>query len=492
MSELVLVRSSLRRWDYGLLFLTGLVCLVLAGVAVALGKAAAGAVLLILALGLVVVGMLLRHIRIQSRLWVQDLGDGFRIMDRSGDGQFTDDQVLSMATSRKNRYSEGGLQSIRRRVRLWLATDDPRWQELVLMNEFKVGGIEPLRGLVDRLERQLLERARDDLASGRPVLGECWSWEQKTVSVHTPKETRTCTLDELAAIDHVGDDICLWRQGQEEVFARVPRASAHAVVLHRLVAEHLAQRPARASAGDETGLGHLMFERGGTRAGGLLLLLLAFILLVVGGGVLFTNLAKPLVGILILAGSALAVLLGLVFWRWRFRCHRHGVYLSSLFGERRLLDIQVGSITYRLVRNYYHGAYISTTCTFLVEPLPEVGGKSIRYSVSKSTPDEELERLCERVGRTITDRMRVQLAAGQRVLWTKSLAFVGQGLEYRPSTWFGRKDPVVIKFENIASYKIDQGKFLLWEQGKKKQSIKVETGAANFFPGYYLLGEILD
>jgi hypothetical protein len=73
------------------------------------------------------------------------------------------------------------------------------------------------------------------------------------------------------------------------------------------------------------------------------------------------------------------------------------------------------------------------------------------------------------------------------VPWTPSLRFLPEGLEYRPSGLLGRKSPVIIGFETIGSFDIQQGTFYLWTTGKTQPAIKESVGELNFFPGYFLL-----
>jgi hypothetical protein len=87
----------------------------------------------------------------------------------------------------------------------------------------------------------------------------------------------------------------------------------------------------------------------------------------------------------------------------------------------------------------------------------------------------------------IAVRMAQRLAAQEVVAWTPSLRFLPEGIEYRPTGFLGRKEPVVIPYPDIANWTVDQGAFCLWVKDRKKPVVREDTSRPNFFPGFYLL-----
>jgi hypothetical protein len=478
----------MRTWDFTLLLVVGIGLLVGAAAAAGFGQVLVAVLLGLAGCGCVLGAVLGRRHRVQRRQWVQDLGDGFLVIDQAGERRFADDDVVSMALTRKNNYVNGLPTSETRGFLVWLASDEPVPEALEMVNTIKTGAADPLAGLVNRIGDLLFRRAADDLAAGQAVLGECWSLQKDTLTVRTQGAEIACPLADLAALDFVDQDICLWRTGQDEAFARVPKKSANAYVLSRLLAEKLAQRPPAGPPPENAGLGRVIFERRPRRGTVVGLLVLGVVFLFVaavvaaGGGVEALAWAA---GALTLAGC----FLGGSFYSLRtiFRCHQFGVYKRGLFGERSLRYADVAVFSYSAVRHFHNGAYTGTIFRLGFEPVPERASHRITHSVTLPHADQELEGLRDQVSRMIAARMSRQLAAQEPVRWTPHLRFVPDGIEYRPAGFFGRREPVVVPFREIYSYQIHQGTFFLWVRGQKKALVREAMTQPNFFPGFYLL-----
>jgi hypothetical protein len=488
MNDRVLVRSTMRTWDFTLLLIAGIVLLVGAAVAAGFGRVLVAAPLGLAGCGCVLGAVLGQRRRVQRRQWVQDLGDGFLVIDQAGERRFADDDVLSMALTRKNNYVNGLLTSETRRLLVWLTSDEPVPEGLEMVNTVKTGTVDPLAGLINRLGDLLFRRAGDDLAAGQAVLGEGWTLQNDVLTLRTQGAEVSCPVAELAAVDFVDADICLWRTGQDEAFARVPKKSANAYILSRLLATRLAERPTPAPPPESTGLGRVIFERRPRRGTVVVLVVLGLVFLFVaaiawlGGGLDALHWG---IGALVLGGCFLGGALHAA--RTILRCHQFGVTKRGLFGERSLRYADVAVFSYSAVRHFHNGAYTGTIFRLGFEPVPERARDRITHSVTLPHADQELEGLRDQVSRMIAARMARQLAAGEPVRWTPHLRFVPDGVEYRPAGFFGRKEPVLVPFREIYSYQIHQGTFFLWAKGQKKAVVREAMTQRNFFPGFYLL-----
>src|SRR6266478_99828 len=115
MNDAVLVRSSLRSWDFILLLISAGALLILAGLLALGGEEVVATVLAAASAAALLTSILGWRRRIRLRQWVRDTGAGFVVSDSSGERTIEDDQVLSMALIYANNYSQGLLTSVTRR-----------------------------------------------------------------------------------------------------------------------------------------------------------------------------------------------------------------------------------------------------------------------------------------------------------------------------------------------------------------------------------------
>jgi hypothetical protein len=492
MAEPVLVRSSTRTWDHNLLLAAGAVFLVGGSIGAVFGKpllcilpAVAGVALMVWA----VVG---RSQRAGLRRWVQDQGDGFLIIDPKRERRLFDRDVLAMALARKSNYSEGILKSETRKFRVWLPRGEAAPEAIEMTNKVKVGTADPLAGLIDRIGNLLFERAKEEFVSGQAVLGECWTLDNRVLTVRMGGAEASCPLEELTATDVVDRNICVWRRGQDEAFARVPVKSANAYVLPRLLTERLAQQSATDGHAAPRGLGRVLFERRPRKATSVALFIFGALLLAPAPVLaMFAGQAGILWEVGSVAVAGIAIVGGLHACRATFRCHQHGVYKAGLFRGSTLRYSELASFSYSSMRHYHHGAYTGTNFRLSFEPEPGQGARRIVHSVHLPHADQELEKLRDQVSQLIAARMSRRLAAREPVRWTKRLRFLPDGIEFHPRSFFGRKAPVVMPFADVASYEIRDGRFMLWAGERKKPVIRESTAAANFYPGYHVLSTLL-
>jgi hypothetical protein len=427
----------------------------------------------------------------RQRCLVTVLGDGFVVWDRHGERTYDDAQIICASLYSRSNYVNGEFQSISRTFDVWMDSDDGP-QRIRMLNRFHPGEGDPLKLLIARLLNLLYERARATLTSAQPFEGEQWTLYPSELVVHQRRNTCALRLDDLAAVAVFDQDLCVWAHDCETPAVRIPIKGANAHVLLRLLSEHVEPHESRAGlpvAGN--GLGRVLFERRPGKGAVFSLWalpIIAFVCLVGGLGMAMANLR---IESLLLLGTVCLVLL--LIWlvplsqHVTFRCHERGLCRKWLWRETRIRYEEVSSFTYNAVRQFVKGVYSGThfSLTFFYESAGKM--RKLTYAKTIRNADDELENLRDRISSVLAARMAAAFSQCEVVPWTPSLRFLPEGLEYRPSGLLGRKSPVIIGFETIGSFDIQQGTFYLWTTGKTQPAIKESVGELNFFPGYFLL-----
>ena len=497
MSQSVLVRSSMRTWDFTLLVIAGIGAFVGGWIAHANGEQGVGIALQVLG-GLCAIGSAVGlQRRIARRQWVTVNDNGFTLSDRSGESAYTDTEVRSLALNLKSNYSEGIEKSITRTLLIWLdeADDDDSSERLELKSNYKMGEADPLTVFINRLSQRVLDRARKMLADGSTFAGKGWVLEKQNLVVSAKPEPLHSPLNDIAMTGVVDQKLCLWRRGEDEVWTRIPIDSVNAYVLKWLIDERLAQRPNAADTGTEDGLGRVLFERRPRTAQVVICVLGGFTLLLaaLGGivGGLLNNKGEAVPMILLGVGCLLGAIgcgYGILHARYaKFRCHQFGLVKRGVRHSRSLRYEHVEAFTYQSTRHYHNGVYTGTIFVLDFAPVAEHQANRIKYSVTLHNADTELDNLRDQVAGIIATRMRRDIAAGQEVVWTPGLTFRGDSMIYRASGLFAKKDAVKIPLANIDSYKLDRGVCYLFLKGGQKAAVQENMHARNFFPGFHCM-----
>ena len=497
MSQPVLVRSSMRTWDFTLLVIAGIGAFVGGWIAHANGEQGVGIALQVLG-GLCAVGSAIGlQRRIARRQWVTITDSGFTVSDRRGESEYTDAEVRSLALNLKSNYSEGIEKSITRTLLIWLdeTDEDDSSERLELKSNFKTGEADPLAVLINRLSQRVLDRARKMLGDGSTFAGKGWVLEKQNLVVSAKPEPLHAPLDSIVMTGIVDQKLCLWRRGEDEVWTRIPIDSVNAYVLKWLIDERLAEHPNEANADSQAGLGRVLFERRPRTAqvvicvlGGFTLLLAA-LGLIVGGIIEKKGEAIPMIaaGVGCLLG-AIGCGYGILHARYaKFRCHQFGLVKQGVRNSRSLRYEHVEAFTYQSTRHYHNGVYTGTIFVLNFEPFAEHKANRIKYTVTLHNADTELDNLRDQVSGIIATRMRRDIEARQEVVWTPGLTFHGDSLIYRASGLFAKKDAKQIPLASIDSYKLDQGVCYLFTKQSKKAVAQENMHARNFFPGFYCM-----
>jgi len=430
----------------------------------------------------------------RSRFQVEITPDGFRVRDRRGEREFSDDQVICASLSNKANYTNGVLQSTTRTFDVWVEGEAGS-EQIKMVNRVAVGGRDSLTPLVERVHAHLYERANAALAAGEPFDGQDWTLHAGELIVNTRRDARSVRFEELAAADIFDDHLCVWKHGQDEPVLRIPISSANTRVLLRLLLERI--KPVadhgEPRSGDE--LGRVLFERKPERGMVWLMWLAPPAVIIALGVTIYLGAFRGDRGAWGVGLTICCVMAGL--WALSlsqciaFRVHEHGVRRKWLFGTQQLKYADVDTFTYSAVRQFVKGVYAGTnfTLTFAVRS----GGKlrKLTYARKLRNADADLDHLRDSVSQLIANRMAAEFGQGRTVVWTDGLRFLPEGLEYRASGFFGRKAPVLLPYSQILGHDANQGMFWLWVQGRKKPVVKENMALPNFFPGYMFLARLL-
>jgi len=413
---------------------------------------------------------------------------GFEVADRKGTRFYEDDQVVSVNLQTKEKFSAGVLSYVSRTCIIHVANDKGD-EEIVIKDKLKPGEFDPHADLIERLSENYAQRAREALAAGVRLAGDNWWLDSGSLTVKNKHEETVTPQSDLARIDIFDGNVCIWTRDVNDPILKVSCNSKNAFVLELILGPVIAGNDIDDSG---EGLGHVLFERKPSTATiialfmlGVAALLAAPVLLVLA----FTGREPEL----FLIGAGVAVVLSPVFFvggyaskRRTFRCHARGVHSDGLLGARELYYTDVASFVYSLTRHYTNGAYTGTALNMKFTPR-DSSLKPIEYNKHTKKIDSDLDLIRDHISRVIAVEMYEQLQQDKPAAWTANSIFKPEGIEYRPSGFFGRKDWKLLEYSKVHGFDIQQGTFHLWEKDVDKSVLQEATSAENFFPGYYLL-----
>lgn len=430
-----------------------------------------------------------------GRLWIAELESGFEVTDRRGKRSWRDDQVTAIALESERKLSNGEISGQVRTFTLWLEGEP---EPIVMRNTIKLNQPDPLFDLINRLIGSFAARSEALLEQGGTVAGDNWRLDRNYFFYGPPVQQEQVPLAAITAVEPFERAMCLWQQGRDDAFARIPLKSRNAHLLPLLIGPRMKspeERPEDASTG---GLGRILFEKKPSAAWSPLCAVAGVVSIVVGLGLAafhLTNAQQDATMLLVAIGLVplgIACLLGSVALRFMsFRCHERGVYKASLFGDKMLPYKDVATFTYSAVRHYHNGAYVGTNLSMKFEPLAGCGSPAISYSTTVQATDDDLDELRDTISGILAENMIQQLATNKIVPWTSNLTFHREGIQYRPAGWISRGEPQFMKYDDYGGYNIDQGVFYLYKKGEQKPITNEQSSAPNFFPGYFMLLRML-
>jgi len=490
MEPLIPVGSSHREWWFVVLVALSIL-LVLCGGALVLVHHEAGFPVLISGGVISFVALLSAVVIAARKVSVQITPDGFIVRDRYGEREYTDMAVLCASLQSQSHYTNGERRATTRTFEVWVETEEGSAERVKMRNRFAVGGSDPLGLLIDRILGHLYDQASSVLSDGESFEGQGWSLNSREFAWAQKRQSVTIPVGELTAADVFDSELCVWRSGNDEPVVRIPMSAANAPVLLTLLRERVVA-PTAGEAETSGGLGRVLFERkpssGSTVALWIMPIGAASLFL---GGVLMALLMKrfePAIVLGVVSAVLTQIWLVPLSQHVSLRCHEHGVSRRWLRREQRLRYSEIDLFTYSAIRQYVKGVYSGTSFTLTF--ASNAAGK-LTYTKTLRNADDELDRLRDRVGRILAERMAKQFGTGSTVSWGDALRFFPEGLEYRASGFLRRKAPVMIPFDQIAGIDITDGQFRLWRTGQKGHAVKESVAQPNFFPGYFLLLRLL-
>ncbi|MCR4414753.1 MAG: hypothetical protein NUV77_20240 [Thermoguttaceae bacterium] len=494
MSKPIQVRGLQSRVWPNVLRAVGILVLIGAAWVLVMTKAKAAGVLLGAAGAvLLAVNEIVTRVKYFRRRWVIDNGSGFTVIDMLGEQPYRDNQVTDLLLEIKDVYSAGVLKALVRRLVVWI---EGRPDPVEMVNRLPAGTDDPLLGLIQRLWKDLGDRCRDRLERGGALEGDGWTLTRQALSVHDKAGPREVRIGELAEVGVFSGNLCVWKRDVDQPIIKISPSGRNVPILQSLLADWLKQQAQTVQAaptpravppsanGRElrpSALGRVLFERR-KHTPRVLLIVLAVLGLILGTILLAR---RDLRGVGVVAvGLAVAAGVGVFFAPASvFQCREQGVRQSGLFGAKEVRFDQTQSFTYHAVRMFINGVYSGTSFTLRFQSP----AASITYVAQLKNVDDDLEQLRDHVSRVIAARMAGELAQGKPVAWTPNLMFLPEGLSYRPSGFFGRKEPQVLPYNRVRSFDFEKGTFRLWSVDSASPVVQESASAANFFPGFFLL-----
>ena len=433
------------------------------------------------------------NLRLQQT-WVLAQDDGFEVTDRRGKRTIRDEQLAAVSFESERKLNNGEVSGNKRTFRVWV---DHESEPIVMENTIKIGLDDPLYDLINRLIGSFAARSGAQLEQGGSVAGDFWRLD-KTYFFHgPPAQQEQVPIATITAVEPFEGSMCLWKQGRDDAFARVPLKSRNAFLLPMLIGPRMTSPEERPEETSTTGLGRILFEKKPSPGWSPFCALAGVLSIVIGIGLAAFYMTQPLDTPLLFVGIGLVpvgigCLIGAVALRYMsFRCHERGVYKASLFGDKMLPYKDVATFTYTAVRHYHNGVYTGTHLSMKFDPQPGSGSPAISYSTTVQSSDDDLDELRDTISGILAENMIQQLATNQIVPWTSNLTFQREGIQYRPAGWISRKEPQFMKYDDYGGYNADQGVFYLYRKGEQKPITNEQTSASNFYPGFFMLLRML-
>jgi hypothetical protein len=496
--SLVLVKGRPRSWQTFALTAFGLGLLVL-GIVLGL-EARRGAVVISLAGGVLLTmsEIVVRFRRSRCR-WVEDLGDGFQVIDQFGERDYQDTDVTDISHYQFERHSQGLLSGVRRHFVVWLSGNE---QPIEMVNEIAVHEPDPLDAMIDRITTRLHERAEEQLASGSHIEGDNWRldrWgiaQRESLTGAIPEEL---PLDELSGIDLAGHELRIWRKRQEQVAMRIPIASRNAHLLYLLLDARVVEAEPPPPQAPREGLGRLLFELGYQRRTRICVSLAIA--------------AAAATGLLVwsgrdvaqwVAGATTICAVGFIamanFYRKAvLRCYEFGIFQTGMLRDRQLQYDQITTLNYCQTRQFYRSeytlfksVYTGTSVSIRFDAAPDSSLRSITYGTTLQRPDENIERLRDRVAEHIADLMEGFLKQGQPIHWTTKITLHPDGIEYTPQKFIGRRSTLKLPYEFIGHYAVVETAFAIWQDVTDAPLVEEPTSQPNFYAGLVLFERLMD
>ncbi len=423
---------------------------------------------------------------------------GFILENSKGRREFQDGDVVRLAWLERDNYRGADPISTHRCMTLTLSG----WpRPLAVRHTVRTDdSSDPWAAFYERVMSSYTSRMAEHLKNNGIVAGPNWSLSNSTLTVGREPNTETFGIDELQDPLVIDEHVTVWRWGERRPVLRVPTESPDALLIETILPTLIEENGAKERVPDEDDpLGRLLFERRVSRVYQVATWLGMGVCMFLGVGLLVAR--QPDTGVfsaVMLGGAALFLVSGLANRKRLFRCHERGVVQESWTGERKLEYSQMHRLTYIEREHVYRSkftAFIAVaggiSVKMVFEPEPQSPLPTIRIHHSTWTPETSLGLLRDTAALNIAQRMATKIIEGETVPWTKVISFSPEGIHCLPAiVRVGRKGQLV-PYHEIERVDLHDGVFYVWQTGRKSAVTWHDITINNFFPGYYLLLNIL-
>ncbi|MFC1462956.1 hypothetical protein ACFLQU_05045 [Verrucomicrobiota bacterium] len=380
-------------------------------------------------------------------------------------------ELVAVAFSTRSRMANGSVSGLDRHVSLWRSGDPPGAPAAELNSHCRLqkdGALnDRLVKLIDYLLDTVTARMGSLVRAGGRASGAGVSLSRDSFSVNGD----SIPMAEITRTGVYSDRICIWRRGMEDAVCRLDLALPNAIPLLRTLASLLEEsKPVRT---DESGMGHLLFERKAGRRTVMVLTILGVLLL-------------PAFGI-----GLLLLLVALGMRRSWLRCYERGATRSSMLNKRSVRYDDVSRLTYSATANYVNGGYTGTNIVMSLESHAGGRRQNFRYTTRVQVINDDLEAMRDMVANAVAERLRDTLKSEGEVEWVPAAVLRPGGIRCR-SKGFG-KSATWREFsaDEIEGINLIQGYLHLFVKDSDKSVWHTPVNAPNFFPGMILLCEML-
>jgi hypothetical protein len=413
------------------------------------------------------------------RRWLRIDLEGFALDGPGVQEAWRDVQVERLSWWISKNYRNGIAKSETCRLEVW----NDQGMRLKMVQSRPLQTATPFSEFASRVFENLRRRTQSTVEGGGRLHGKGWTLDRDRLSWNGGE----LGMSDISGVAEFDGQVRVWKKGSNDAVFGVSARTPNAMLLKMLID---ALRPkeegtTRVESGDD--LGKILFERPGGQ-GRWMVCLLGVLACLIG---VLTFVASPGWGVAILGAG-----LGLFVRAWwigglMFRCHEWGVSRRTRRKTTTIRYRDIAAFTSRATRHFLNGAYTGTSLSMEFRSRPELGGERIGWSASLRGMDEEMDNLRNHISKVIAARWIELLKAGQSLPWTGNLRLLPDGVEYRPSGLFGRKEWLKATYDEISGPRMEQGIFHLYVRGQKGAVTQESVASTNFFPGFYVLMLVL-
>ncbi len=326
---------------------------------------------------------------------------------------------------------------------------------------------DPVIEWIDRVEKEVLSRARGDLIARRPVRGADWALDRESLSIGGARQPVAILLSDIGAVDHHDGGLVLWRRGETDPIAMFPDRAWNTSILTRLLPDLLVL-PEDCDPPD--GLGRRRFERKSSPW---------------ARGASATLAACAGLGATLCAGSAgpastftpflacFALLMGGVAWYLRgcrLICHSRGLRKMTPRGESEIRFTDVAEF------RYLPGGWPWPSVSIDLVPRADSASRRLRFDVPLPRDDRDVVRMRDEIAGALATRWLEEIRGRRSVPWA-GLRLGPDGLEMRDET---------VPYSDVGEPVFLHGRAVLCRAGGEPIA-RLPARCANLWPGLALL-----